>query len=876
MAYDAADGYVVLFGGTAGSGYFADTWAFSGGQWRQLHPTVVPPGRGNSQMSYDAQDGYGVLFGGYNSSLSYMNDTWEFKAGQWSQVTTVVAPGPRVGAGMTYDAADKYVVLFGGNAYGAPTYSDTWSFTLGKWSNLDISSGPTARGAPSMTYDAADGYVLLFGGSNGTGALNDTWEFKAGQWTRLFPTVSPSARSDALMTYDTVDGYVLLFGGASASGVPLGDTWEFKGGQWTQLHPASSPSARSQSVMAYDAADGYVVLFGGTAGSGYFADTWAFSGGQWRQLHPTVVPPGRGNSQMSYDAQDGYGVLFGGYNSSLSYMNDTWEFKAGQWSQVTTVVAPGPRVGAGMTYDAADKYVVLFGGNDLGSPTYADTWAFRGGTWQELNLGISPSIRGYPAMTFDIADNYALLFGGHGTTYYSDTWSFGMALPPIGLVGVSISPSSGILYTAGNVTLTALPTCSSGPCPSSVAFLWSVSPLLGIFNSTIAKVVSFKAGNSPGNVSIGVNATLNGTQVSSMPAFFTISLPPAKLTSVRITPSSVSVVTKGQVNLNATPSCQGGPCPTGIIYSWSLNNTVGSLGVGSGSSVTFTAGSSPGTTLLTVAASSNGVNVYNTSAITVYSANDTLTSVTISPGNVAIDEGSNQTFTANPACAQGPCPTGVTFNWSLNTSSLGTLSTGTGRVTMFHAANQQTGVVSLIVSATFGSVLRTNATSIRILSPSSMILSSTSIVPASITIVVGSTANFTAISTCTGGACPSGIEYRWSLTNSLAHLESSQGGAAVILAGSTSGSVVLDVEASLQGHFANASSTITIKSKSNNPNGSTGTPLEILGVSGVGAYLLILIVGVVVGVVAVLLLLRRKKLSNQKRPPPDTQHSNFA
>ncbi len=79
MAYDAATGTVVLLGGEASCephGYtvLADTWTWNGTRWTQQHPAASPPGRENASMAYDAATGTQVLFGGFDGSP--LGDTW--------------------------------------------------------------------------------------------------------------------------------------------------------------------------------------------------------------------------------------------------------------------------------------------------------------------------------------------------------------------------------------------------------------------------------------------------------------------------------------------------------------------------------------------------------------------------------------------------------------------------------------------------------------------------------------------------------------------------------------------------------------------------------------------------------------------------------
>src|SRR6267143_83401 len=479
MTYDAADGYVLLFGGaglTGGVGDLRDTWKFSAGSWTQLFPSTSPQQRYAASMAYDAADGYVVLFSGgsdMNSATCFgtCGDTWQFKAGTWTQLSPATSPTPRAFASMSYDAADSYVILFGGSPYGAGPLNDTWEFKAGSWTQLSPSSAPSPRSYASMVYDVADGYVLLFGGD---GVPGDTWQFRAGTWTQLSPSNAPSRRSLYSMAYDATDGYALLFSGSTSTS----DTWQFKAGSWTQLAPSSSPPATSGSSMAYDTGDGYFVLFGGyeptyitwefktgtwttqlstsssplqrqtssivyDATDGYVLlfggyngislnDTWQFKTGTWTRLSTLSSPSPRYYSSMAYDAADGYVLLFGGANGTL--LNDTWQFKAGSWTQLSPPTAPSPRYGASMAYDAADGYVLLFGGENGGvTSLLGDTWEFKAGSWTQLSPSSSPQIRAFGLMAFDAADGYALLFGG---SYYScnslsctsvphdDTWEY--------------------------------------------------------------------------------------------------------------------------------------------------------------------------------------------------------------------------------------------------------------------------------------------------------------------------------------------------------------------------------------------------------------------------------------------------------------------
>ena len=284
-------------------------------------------------MVYDAADGYVVLFGTDNDLGNPTNATWKFEEGLWTQLSPVASPGARTNAAMAYDASDGYVLLFGGygcstgNACTPTTLNDTWKFVGGQWTDLTSNelTSPPVRTYSAISSDGVDGYVVLFGGGAAGRVLGDTWKFAGGQWTELSPATSPSARAGAVMTYDATDGYVVLTGGSPLDTLmsSLNDTWKFVGGQWTNLsaYPSNPPGEASCGTIAYDAADGFVLCFNGQYG------TYSFVAGKWTYLTPNGYPPGStfGGWGMTYDAGDGFIVLFGG-TGRFGTTNETWKF----------------------------------------------------------------------------------------------------------------------------------------------------------------------------------------------------------------------------------------------------------------------------------------------------------------------------------------------------------------------------------------------------------------------------------------------------------------------------------------------------------------------------------------------------------------------
>lgn len=312
------------------SGAWVDVTGFS---------SSAPTPRWLGAMTYDAADGYVLLFGGENSTVAQLDsDTWTYSNHTWTELSPSNSPPGRYLASVAYDAADHYVVLFGGYDL-VSTRNDTWTYSAGSWTNVTSSStsAPASRWRANMVYDAADGYIMLFGGSDlsATTIYNDTWTFSAGTWTKTVPTGNPVGRFRGEMAYDSTDGYAVLFGGctSSACSPASSDTWKYVGGAWTKLSLSTHPSARVYMALSDDPAQAGVLLFGGSSSPATQtpqSDTWLFANGTWTNLTSTLSdhPPARGYSMMTYDANDGAVILFGGANSASS-LNDTWSFGPG-------------------------------------------------------------------------------------------------------------------------------------------------------------------------------------------------------------------------------------------------------------------------------------------------------------------------------------------------------------------------------------------------------------------------------------------------------------------------------------------------------------------------------------------------------------------
>jgi hypothetical protein len=276
MAYDAARGVVVLFGGkTADGDYLGDTWEWNGSVWAQRASTGPSPRR-DSAMAYDAARGVTVLFGG-EQNFFFDGQTWEWNGAAWTLRDTT-GPSARSTHAMVYDAGRGVSVMFGGTGQGVDELGDTWEWNgagQGSWTQRPV-TGPPPRRALAMAYDTARRVTVMFGGETPGEELDDTWEWDgqgAGSW-RERPATGPSARSTHAMAYDARRGTTVLFGGYTGTGPYNGSTWEWDGAAWSQ-QAISGPPVRWSDAIAYDAARGVVTLFGGELPfNSVYAQTW--------------------------------------------------------------------------------------------------------------------------------------------------------------------------------------------------------------------------------------------------------------------------------------------------------------------------------------------------------------------------------------------------------------------------------------------------------------------------------------------------------------------------------------------------------------------------------------------------------------------------
>jgi hypothetical protein len=323
---------VVAAAAAVGSPIAARAQPCAASGWQLVSPTGSgPAARAKAAIAFDAAAGRVLLFGGIGGSLR--GDTWQWDGAAWS-LAAATGPSPRQAAAMAFDSSRARAVLFGGNDGAAR--GDTWEWNGSAWSLRSPGGGagsPSARYLHALAYDSARGRTVLFGGYDG--ALRaDTWEWDGSAWSLRSAGAEggaggPSARYMHAMAYLPARGRTVLFGGYD--GALRADTWEWDGSAWSLRSPgggAASPSPRSGSAMAYSASRQRVVLFGGHDGA-YRDDTWEWDGTAWTiRSGGSPSPGGRTFAALAHDAARRADVVFGGITGgtppNYAYAGDTW------------------------------------------------------------------------------------------------------------------------------------------------------------------------------------------------------------------------------------------------------------------------------------------------------------------------------------------------------------------------------------------------------------------------------------------------------------------------------------------------------------------------------------------------------------------------
>lgn len=505
MAYDATEAETVLFGGTnTASQTLNDTWIFKGGAWTNITSELAtsPPPLSEALMAFDAADGYLVLFGGTPAgSSSFGNTTWGFTGTTWEPLPSLPV-GIAAWPALAYDASDQQVIFTG--EIDQPCCSgETWSYVGGHWTLVEYLD-PGFYYDP-ITYDTVAGKILQLGGWNGT---YQTWVYHGGTWAELDPPFSPPwALDQPLIDDPALDGVVFAtvnpYNGYPTDNCPdqnCFDTWTYVQGNWTNLTGIipESPSTESGAPLTYDASTDQVLLFEGShsTASGPEGNTWAFTqhpiSGRLSVSATASVARGVAPLNVSFSAtpqggtapyyytwdfgdgtHDGTGsALYHTYYTSGTFVATvlvTDGFGAtASWSLTVQVAAPG-------TGPTITSFTISPNPDPLGVPiTFALTTAGGTNPLSYAYLGLpagcaSPNVSSFTCTpsasgTFEVQANVTDAAGLYDTTEESLVVSAAASGPTI--LSFNASPDS---LAVGNSTTFTVET-SGGTAPLTFAY----------------------------------------------------------------------------------------------------------------------------------------------------------------------------------------------------------------------------------------------------------------------------------------------------------------------------------------------------------------------------------------------------------------------
>ncbi len=419
MAWDASDGYVLLFGGGTNTATFSDTWTYSNGTWANITGTVsgAPPPLVLTSMAFDPSTQAVILFGGEGVARHALAETWSYHAKAWSNLTgsAGVAPSPRIGGeNMATDTTDNEIVLYGGNLTN-PGFSDTWTFSDGKWKNVTAVAGLGSTVIlPVLTNDPAEHGVLMFGILiyNATRDVyrSATYVYSGGVWKNLTATLSSEPPIPYLSTgaYLSGPGAVVAFipVTVNSTGSPIfaSTTWAFVGGAWVNLTASAGypPYLGLFAATAVNAADDTIIGFGGEFNGGFADATWVFS-------EPPVVSaaaagPTSIDAGMSVD-------LRGSVQGGVAPVSEGWSFSSGPASSSGGTDAP--------IFSSPGSVVATFTATDFLGRTASTSVAIVVAPALAASINVTPSSPTANAGTAFSAD----LTGG--TAPFTFSWNFG-------------------------------------------------------------------------------------------------------------------------------------------------------------------------------------------------------------------------------------------------------------------------------------------------------------------------------------------------------------------------------------------------------------------------------------------------------------------
>lgn len=339
---------------------------------------------------------------------------------------------------------------------------------------------------------------------------------------------------------------------------------------------------------------------------------------------------------------------------------------------------------------------------------------------------------------------------------------------PLGDPVPSITPPTAAIFAGQSLQLSAQ-LLDAGGNPVAATFVWSTG------NASVAGVsqTGLVTGVFPGTVTI--TATTGGKSAAA-----TVTVLPAAVSSISVTPSPAAVAVRQTVQLIATPFDVGGAALSGRPVSWTSSNAF----IAAVSPTGLVSGLAEGT--VTVTATIEG----KVASTTVTVGPAAVASITVTPAASTIFTGGTVLLTATARDALGVILPGRLITWSSNNSGIAVVD-ARGQVFGVSA-----GGVTILASS--GGV--TGAATVTVTLPP---IETLTITPASAAVPVGGAVQFTAVARDVNGDVLSNRAITWTSSAPGVATISSTGMARALSAG------VTVITAQAEGQSATARLTVS-------------------------------------------------------------------
>jgi len=482
--WDPDNGQFLVFGGTNGTAYFGELYAYLPSINRWFRKPGGPTARAFHSAVWDPDRSEMIVFGGLNPG--YQRDLWTYSPLTDSWTYVALSPiGNRARHCAAWDSEGHAMLVFGGSsaAAGPAQYMNTlhsYQPSTGAWApRATVSNG---RHSASAAWDLSSHRMLVFAGRGPGGLLhNDLWSYCPANDTWELRDTMLSAREGAAACHDPSTGQMLVSGGSMGTATAESWHYSYSGNLWSPAPSLPSPAAYPALACAGDRLG--VLAFGGQDSNPSNGSYLLASTAEGWTLGP-AAPAARTGHTSVWDGADSMMLVFGGAPSAGRQgepAGQLWAFRPGMNDWISLASGAPPRVNHSAAWDPGRRQMLVFGGSD-GTRDLGDLWAFRpaSGAWAQLAGG--PPARSGASAVWCTGPDQMVLFGGINSSSgnsSSEVWAY---LPgsdrwvrrpdaPVSLAWHSAAWDDGQerMLVYGGSTLV----CGTGPCQGS---LWEYHP----------------------------------------------------------------------------------------------------------------------------------------------------------------------------------------------------------------------------------------------------------------------------------------------------------------------------------------------------------------------------------------------------------------